>query len=958
VNKYTKPKESSTRKKIDIWLKNLGWDINEESPTCNVFTERTKTKEQEKKLGRLEPDYVLYKNNSDEILAIIETKKIGKNLKIALEDGIKLYASPLNAPIVFATDGTFINTRHIAENKELTIDNNPLNELVSEKILLRFIKEGANIESLSKTIKYTRTELIKIFEWANNLLRKEGLRSLDRFVEFSNILFLKLISEIEKDKEETGDERVLAEKYCWDTFKDLSADAMYGYINNTVLPYLVNRYNKTGDVFQDKLKIKKPETLKAIIDKLSPLPLINTDSEIKGDAFEYFLKSLVMGNDLGEYFTPRHIVRIMVKLIDPKFGETVYDPACGTGGFLIEAFKHIKKICKPTKANIKKLKYKTVYGIELTDTARIAKMNMILTGDGHTNIKQYDSLENPIKNRYDVVFTNFPFSQDTDFGGLYGFDTKDANPIFIKHIIDSLNDGGRAGVVTFQGVLYDSKSTYKNIRKFLLENCNLEAIIKLHNFVFRPYAGVHTSILIFKKGKPTKKVWFFKVDNDGFKKTGSKKGRPPIKKNDLDFLETIWSEKENTRQSWSVDIKTIQDNNYILDADLHNPYKDKKKGGNLVKLLSVADLIKNTVSPFEGKKYFLKTGNLFDNKIKELEEVTYKNRPNRANLRVKENDVLFAKMENTNKNLLITKNEEDIIVSTGFIVLRTKDKKILHPEFLRYIVSSDTFLKHKDELAHGSTQRAINETKDLQKLKIPVPPNDVQKEFLSKFKVKYEKIKSIEKLLGSFSEEKIDSSFFKFSKKEKLEYLMKDMPQNGIYKPQYFYGEGTPIIRINNIYDGEFITKGIKRLKLTDDKLNIYRLNKDDIILNRVNSEEYIGKCCVYNNEFPNCVFESNMMRFSVDPVKVHPKYIVYFLSSEYGREQILSKIKRAVNQVSINQEDVISLQIPMATLEKQNQIVAEIDKQINVIHDLFEIKKEIEKQIQSEINRLYKEYS
>lgn len=133
------------------------------------------------------------------------------------------------------------------------------------------------------------------------------------------------------------------------------------------------------------------------MDKLDPLTLTDVDSDVKGDAFEYFLKaSTSTKNDLGEYFTPRHIVKTMVRLVNPQIGETIYDPFCGTGGFLIESFRHIYNNMARTDANLKMLREKTVYGNEITNTARITKMNMILAGDGHSNIKMKDSLANPI----------------------------------------------------------------------------------------------------------------------------------------------------------------------------------------------------------------------------------------------------------------------------------------------------------------------------------------------------------------------------------------------------------------------------------------------------------------------------------------------------------------------------------------------------------------------------------
>ena len=192
---------------------------------------------------------------------------------------------------------------------------------------------------------------------------------------------------------------------------------MLDYINDTILPRLVDKYNDSGDVFQSKLGFTNSTTLKAIIDRLSKLDLINVDSDVKGDAFEYFLKdSITVGNDLGEYFTPRHIVRLMVDFIDPQFGETVYDPTCGTGGFLIEAFRHIQRACKPTKETLEILERKTVYGRELTNTARIAKMNMILTGDGHTNIEQCDTLQKPVSEKFDIVTCQPPIQSGNRLG--------------------------------------------------------------------------------------------------------------------------------------------------------------------------------------------------------------------------------------------------------------------------------------------------------------------------------------------------------------------------------------------------------------------------------------------------------------------------------------------------------------------------------------------------------------
>jgi type I restriction enzyme M protein len=601
MSEFTKPLETATRKKIDLILVNLGWETDESSPDCNVFTERAKTIEQNKKFKGKAPDYVHYKSDSDTPIAITETKRSGQSLKEALDQAVNLYAIPLGVSIIFVTDGSIVETYDIRTKSSLKLDDQTITEFISEKQVLCFLEHGSQLYSPEKVI-YTKRELIKIFSEAEDLLRKEGIREgIERFTEFSNLLFLKLISEIEDDRENTGEQRVLEKMYCWNSFCNLPPDQMLEYINGTILPRLVNKYNHSGDVFQKELLIKSPQTLKKIVDKLSSLKLLDADSDIKGDAFEYFLKNSVsIGTDLGEYFTPRHIVKLIVDFVDPKFGDKIYDPACGTGGFLIEAFRHIKNKCKQTKSNLKILKEKTVFGREISGTAKIAKMNMIIIGDGHNNIRQMDSLKNPLRagKKYNVVLTNFPFSQTTDFSSYYGFTGDDANPVFLKHIIDALDDGGKAGVVVPEGLLFDEQAEYVKIRKILLQTCKVSAIVKLHNYIFRPFTGQSTSIIFFEKGKPTTDVWFFEVQEDGYKKSSSKKGRLPIKESDLPMLRQIWEDKPISEKSWTASERTISGKNYSLSADDYTP---KSKGGGKFDEVELSTLAETKLGKTPGK---------------------------------------------------------------------------------------------------------------------------------------------------------------------------------------------------------------------------------------------------------------------------------------------------------------------------------------------------------------------
>jgi type I restriction enzyme M protein len=630
---FTSPLESATRKLIDEILKNLNWKTDEFGKECNVFTERVRTSEERQKIknkfsnGKF-PDYVLYSSDNFEPIAVIEAKRPGQNLQKAL-DQAKDYADCLGIKIIFAVDGSIIEARDTTKNTRLKSDGLLITELISEKLLLRFIEEGAEIVS-PQNITHTKNELIEIFSFANDLLRQEGMREgVERFTEFSNLLFLKLVDEIEEDRDKKGEKRRLEKRYCWSSFNKKPAKELMDYINDTVLPKLVNKYNGSGDVFNKELAIKNEIILKKIVDKLSELTLSNTDSDVKGDAFEYFLKnSITVGNDLGEYFTPRHIVKLVVDLVDPNFGETIYDPCCGTGGFLIEAFRHIRKKVKPTKENMNFLENKTIYGRELTGTAKIAKMNMILAGDGHTNIRQMDSLSEPVKEKYDVVLTNYPFSQKTQFANLYGLNTIEGNPVFLKHIIDALKDGGRAGIVVPDGVLFGKGNDYIKVRKLLVETCNVKAVIQLDTAVFRPYTAQPTSILIFEKKKQTNKIWFFEVIEDGFKKTTSKKGRPPIKKDDIPILRSLWNDKQETERSFFADFNKIKNhprNDYKLFMNYHKPRREIKNPKELGEICEEFVLggtpAKKNREYYGGKNLWV---NISDMKSKTIEDTQFK----------------------------------------------------------------------------------------------------------------------------------------------------------------------------------------------------------------------------------------------------------------------------------------------------------------------------------------------
>ncbi len=535
------PLEAHTRTQIDIRLQNLGWVLNEKNPACNVFQEHAKTKEQDKKFMGGKPDYVLYESGTDNPVAIIEAKKPGLNLDGAILQG-ENYAKSIGAPLVFAFNDTFVTAKHVEQGRPLKIDGAELQDFIDQLTSLRFIQDGAEILSAPKGVNFTREELLEIFKTTNKKLRKEGLRDgYERFSAFAEILFLKLVDESERLNEHRGQERAIDKRFCWSDFtQKYTGQALFDFVSDSVWDRMKQEY---GDIFSAPLGIKNASTLEEIIEMIDPINFTATDSDVKGDAFEYFLRSVTNGNkDLGEYFTPRHIVRTMVNLVKPLYGEKIYDPFCGTGGFLLEAFKYLSVRADTQNQEVMHfIKNKTLYGREITSTSRIAKMNMILFGDGHSNIKQMDTLQNPVYDEYEIILANIPYSQETEYGSHYPIPSTNADSVCVQHIWQALKAGGRAAVIVPETFLYEG-GVVGQTRELIVRNAEEFSVISLPRGVFMPYTPTKTNIIYFKKGGQFKNCFQFVIFNDGFELNTKRK---PIKGNsDLKKLLSSYEEKE------------------------------------------------------------------------------------------------------------------------------------------------------------------------------------------------------------------------------------------------------------------------------------------------------------------------------------------------------------------------------------------------------------------------------
>ena len=385
------------------------------------------------------------------------------------------------------------------------------------------------------------------------------------------------------------------EQYKWSIFRDLSAEKIYELMQIEIFPFIKNLHSGKESTYSKYMadaifKIPTPQLLSKIIDALDNLYVdmaksIETDT--KGDVYESLLSKLATAGVNGQFRTPRHIIRMMVELLDPKPDDIICDPACGTSGFLVAAGEYLKEKYKDEifYNREKKDHYNNhmFYGYDMDRTMlRVGAMNMMTHGVENPNIDYRDSLsdQNLDNGKYTIILANPPFKGSLDADTVSAdllkvCKTKKTELLFLALFLRMLKIGGRCACIVPDGVLFGSSTAHKAIRKEIIENNRLEAVISMPSGVFKPYAGVSTGILIFTKTGHggTDNVWFYDMTADGYSLDDK---RTPINDNDIkdiiDRFHNLDGEKDRERmeKSFFVPKQELIDNDYDLSI---NKYK-------------------------------------------------------------------------------------------------------------------------------------------------------------------------------------------------------------------------------------------------------------------------------------------------------------------------------------------------------------------------------------------------
>jgi type I restriction enzyme M protein len=448
------------------------------------------------------------------------------------------------------------------------------------------------------------------FKNIDDILHKDaGCGSeLDYVEQTSWVLFLKYLDDLEKDKETAAEltgkayKHIIAPEYQWSKWaapKDedgkfdhhaaLTGDDLSDFVNIKLFPYL-KRFKaeaesadtieyKIGEIFSElKNRIQSGYNLREVINRIDELRF-RTHAEKHEMSHLYEDKIKNMGNagrNGGEYYTPRPLIKTIIKVVAPVIGNTIYDAAAGSAGFLCEAFDYLSNSKKLSTSDVVTLQKKTFYGKEKKSLAYIiGTMNMILHGVEAPNIIHTNTLAENIsdiqeKDRYDIILANPPFGgkERAEVQQNFPIKTGETASLFLQHFIKILRAGGKAGVVIKNTFLSNTDNASVALRKQLLESCNLHTVLDLPGGTFTG-AGVKTVVLFFEKGTPTKKVWFYQLNLDrNLGKTNA------LNEKDLsDFVE-LQKTKDESENSWSIDVKDIDQNTFDLSAK--NPNKKEE----------------------------------------------------------------------------------------------------------------------------------------------------------------------------------------------------------------------------------------------------------------------------------------------------------------------------------------------------------------------------------------------
>ncbi|QQS15895.1 MAG: N-6 DNA methylase [Candidatus Moraniibacteriota bacterium] len=788
--------------------------------------------------------------------------------------------------------------------------------------------------------------------------------------QITTALVYKFMDDMDKESEELGGEAKFFangfSQYAWTKLLDnrlsgqerldLYVQAITNMSKNPHIPQLFR------DIFKGAfLPYNDSRTLSLFLKEINEFNYEH--SENLGNAFEYLLSILGSQGDAGQFRTPRHIIDFIVEVVDPKKNETILDPACGTAGFLISAYKHILKTNKekPLTPDEKLKLMNNLSGYDISpDMVKLALVNMYLHGFPEPKIHEYDTLSSEKRwdETFDVIMANPPFM--TPKGGIvphkrFSIQANRAEVLFVDYIVEHLTIKGRAGIIVPEGIIFQSNNAYTQLRKKLIED-GLFSVVSLPAGVFNPYAGVKTSILLFDNeiSKKTKNFLFVKIQNDGFDLGAQRREH---NKNDLPLaLEVIKKYKSSLDdKKFSEDEKQIAhivSKEKIIAAGDYNlsgeRYKTVLSYSNvkwpLVKLGDTVIDMKDGGTPSRRKpEYF--GGDICWCVVKDIKSEIFDTTEKLTKLGLENSSAkvwpvgsIIISLGATIGNVGIAKVPTATKQGLSGIVV---DKNKILPEFLARILENKK--EYIQSLATGVTIKEVRPSKLKELFIFPLPPIEVQKEIVEQIEKYQHIIDSAKQIISNYKPTiKVDPSWQIIE----LGNLFLDT-KLGLVKDKSMQADvfPYPYIKMDNItIDGNLELDSVAHVEASKEELEKYILSDGDFIYNTRNAPNLVGKSTVYHGEDGKYLFNNNILRIRFRK-ETDPDYVNYYLNTEEGKQKIKTLVSGTTSVAAIYQKNFATITVPLPPIEVQKEIVDEISKEKECVSasaktiDIFEKK-------------------
>ena len=738
---------------------------------------------------------------------------------------------------------------------------------------------------------------------------------------------------------------MLAEHSAQDKL-NLYAEGMDKMVENPDLPKLFR------DILRNTyIPYRDPDTLNRFLKEIAEFSY--DDSEDLGNAFEYLLSIMGSQGDAGQFRTPRHIINMMVEIVAPQKNESILDPACGTAGFLISAYNYIKRNNVDENGNStltpddRNRMTENFEGYDISpDMVRLSRVNMYLHGFTTPHINEYDTLTSLDRwdDNFDVILANPPFM--TPKGGInphkrYRVDAKRAEVLFVDYIAEHLNPTGRAAIIVPEGIVFQSQSAYKNLRKMLVDEGYLYGVISLPSGVFNPYSGVKTSILLIDKtlAKEKDSILFVKLSNDGYD-LGAQ--RREIKGSEIPDIINIFkdyqigkdvSERKNVVSALKTDISK---KDYILVGERYITQETIVSKWKNVNLGDVVDILDNERKPITKSEriageypYYGATGLLdyvngyiFDEQLVLVGEDG-------------------AKWGANEKTAFIIRGKT--WVNNHAHVIRPNRDKILDI-YLVYMLNYMDLSKY----ITGVIVPKLNQ-KSLRSITIPLPPLFVQKEIVEQIEQYQKIIDGARQIVDNYRPSiKIDPQWETAKVGDVVDFISGVTLSVG----ECLDPEGLPLITIADVgEDGKIYTDGIRTVS-TSKKTN--KLCKGDLLFNwRNGSKSLVGKTALFDLD-GDYIFASFLL--GLRPHNNIDSKFLWVLLNQYRIEgKYMQFMRQNVNGL-FNREELQEVVIPVPDLEVQRTIVSSIEEEMNIIEYNKRLIEIFENKIQSKLSEVWGE--